>query len=77
MTDAKKTVASVNPDRSPGEEWLETAASLLDDVPNKTRHALMFEVACGLRAAYEEGRRKGWRAAADHLINNAEDDREW
>ena len=60
------------PDRNPGLEWIDCAKELLDDVPDKTRKALQFEIACGLRAAHDQGHEKGWTDAVDHLMANAE-----
>lgn len=60
------------PDRDPGLEWINFAKELLDDVPDKTRNALQLEIACGLRAACDQGHEKGWGDAVDHLMANAE-----
>jgi len=72
MASTKTPKVPTASDRNPGPEWVNFAKELLDDVPDKTRKALQFEIACGLRAAYDQGHEKGWANAVDHLMANAE-----
>lgn len=65
---AKRKKSDLPPvDRDPGELWIGIAKDLLDDVSDKTRKVLEFEIACGLRASYDDGRKKGFQDAIDAL----------